>query len=138
MAKKFTATDFLLRWLLALPLVFGTYNPSGYSYIGWLTGAEFQFGPLPALAGIALLIGWIIFLRASFLSLGWLGLILAGALFATIVWFFVDLGWLHVDSPSAIAWVILVLLSLVLAVGMSWGHIRRQLSGQVSVDDVED
>ena len=30
------------------------------------------------------------------------------------------------------------MLALILAVGLSWSHIRRQLTGQVDVDDVED
>ena len=29
-------------------------------------------------------------------------------------------------------------LSLILAVGLSWSHIRRRLTGQVDVDDLED
>ena len=28
----------LLRFIVALLLVFATYNPSGYSYYDWLTG----------------------------------------------------------------------------------------------------
>jgi Family of unknown function (DUF6524) len=31
--------------------------------------------------------------------------------------------------------VVLVILSLILAVGMSWSHIRRRMSGQVDVDE---
>ena len=34
--------------------------------------------------------------------------------------------------------VALLLLSLILGVGMSWAHLRRMFSGQLSVDDVED
>ena len=97
-----------------------------------------RFGPVHAIVGIALLIAWIVFLRATFLSLGWLGIILWGALFAAIVWFFVDIGWLALDSTSAISWVVLLLLALTLTVGMSWSHIRRQLTGVSPVDDVEE
>ncbi|MGB5773274.1 MAG: DUF6524 family protein [Sedimenticolaceae bacterium] len=32
----------------------------------------------------------------------------------------------------------LVLLSAILAVGMSWSHIRRRLTGQIDVDEVDD
>ena len=37
-----------------------------------------------------------------------------------------------------IAWVVLVILSLVLATGMSWSHIRRRMSGQFDVDEKDD
>jgi hypothetical protein len=38
---------------------------------------------------------------------------------------------------STLTWIVLVGLSLLLAVGMSWSHIRRRLTGQVDVDEVE-
>jgi hypothetical protein len=138
MAKNFSMGDFLVRWLFAALLVLGTYNPTDYSYVGWLTAEGTEFGPVPALVGMALLIAWIVFLRATFLSMGWLGIILGGALFACIVWLLIDLGWLSLDSAGAFSWVILLILSAILAVGMSWAHIRRKWSGQLSVDDVED
>ena len=58
----------------------GTYNPTNYSYFKWVAADSTNFGPVHALVGIALLIAWIVYLRASFLSLGWLGLALWGAL----------------------------------------------------------
>ena len=138
MAKEFTAVSFLGRWLFSAALVFGTYNPTDFSYISWVFAEGTELGPVHALVGVALLIAWIVFLRATFLSLGWLGIILGTALFGCVVWLFVDLGWLALDTTSAITWVVLVVLSLILSVGMSWAHIRRKLSGQVSVDDVEE
>ena len=137
-SKDFDLGSLLLRWLFAAALVFGTYNPTEFSYFSWVFSEGFEFGPVPALVGVALLIAWIVFLRATFLSMGWLGIILGAALFACVIWLFVDLGWLSLDSTSAISWLALLLLSMILAVGMSWSHIRRRLTGQVDVDDVED
>ena len=138
MANRFTLGDFIARLAFAAVRVFGTYNPTDFSYASWVLAEGSEFGPVHAIVGIALLIGWIVFLRATFLSLGWLGVILFGALFAAIVWFFVDIGWLDLNSTSAISWVVLLLLALTLAVGMSWSHIRRQLSGVSPIDDVEE
>ena len=138
MATEFTAGSFLGRWLFALALVYGTYNPSGYSYIGWLLGEQTEFGPELAIVGLVLLIAWIIYLRATFLSMGWLGVALGAALFACIIWLLVDLGWLSLESTGVISYLALLLLSLILATGMSWSHIRRRLTGQFDVDDMED
>ncbi len=138
MANRFTLVDFIARLLFAVVLVFGTYNPTDFSYASWVMAEGTELGPVHAIVGIALLIGWIVFLRATFLSLGWLGVILFVALFSAVVWFFVDIGWLALDSTSAISWVVILLLALTLAVGMSWSHIRRQLSGVSPIDDVED
>jgi len=139
MAKnEFDVVGFLLRVVFAMLLVFGTYNPTAYSYASWVLSGDVGFEPVPALVGVALLIAWIVFLRATFLSLGWLGIILGAALFSCFIWLLIDIGWLSLDSSSAVTWVALLLISLILATGMSWSHIRRRLTGQVDVDDVED
>lgn len=138
MATPFTFSHFVGRWVFALVLVFATYNPSGYSYLDWLLAKSADISPILVIVGLVLLIGWIVYLRASFMSLGWLGIVLSGALLACFVWLLVDVGLLSLQSVSAFSWVVLVLVSLLLAVGMSWSHIRRRLSGQVDTDDLED
>lgn len=138
MANQFTGVSFLLRCVFALILVLSTYNPTDYSYVNWLAGDGFSITPVKALLGVILLIGWIIFLRATFYSLGWLGIILFSALFGTVIWLLVDVGWLSLDGGGAMTWIIMVLLALTLAMGMSWSHIRRRLTGQIDVDDVDD
>lgn len=138
MANEFNIGSFFARWLFAALLVFGTYNPTEYSYLSWLLAEGTEFGPIVALVGVVLLIAWIIFLRATFLSLGWLGICLGGALFACVLWLLVDVGLLSLESTSAITWLVLLVLSLILATGMSWSHIRRRLTGQFDVDDIED
>ena len=138
MATEFTAGSFLGRWVFAIILVFGTYNPSGYSYVSWLLAEGTEFGPVLAIVGLVLLIGWVIYVRTTFLSMGWLGIILGSALFASFIWLLVRIGWLSLGSTSMVAYLALVLLSLILATGMSWSHIRRRMTGQIDVDDVDD
>lgn len=133
--KNFTFASFLLRLLFASALVFLTYNPSGYSWVGWLLSDE----PLvyKTAGGIVLLIGWVIFLRATWNSLGAMGTILAVAFFAVIVWLLIYWGFFALDDTTAIEWVVLSVLTGVLAVGMSWSHVRRKLSGQYDTDEIE-
>lgn len=136
--KPLTLQGFLLRFLFALFLVMLTYNPSGYSYSHWLQNSFSDFSPLLGLAGISLIIGWVIYIRATLRSLGLIGLILAGLFFATIVWLLIDWGWLGLDNITVMNWVFLILISVILAVGISWSHIRRKISGQVDADDVDE
>lgn len=136
--KPITIEGFLIRLVFALLLVLLTYNPSGYSYSHWLKNEISQFGPLLGIAGISLIIGWVIYLRATLRSLGLVGLILASLFFAMIIWLLVDWGWIGLSNVSAMSWVVLILISAVLAVGISWSHIRRKVSGQVDADDVDD
>ena len=55
-----------------------------------------------------------------------------------IIWLLLDIGLLTADSVSAITWIALVCLASVLAVGVSWSHLWRQITGQINVEDVDD
>lgn len=135
-----TAGGFLWRFIAALVLVFLTYNPSGQSAYHWISSAvaESTFGPLHLLLVAALLIGWVIYWIATWRALGTLGVALAGLVLGAIIWLLIDIGLLKLESVSAITWVLLVGLSIVLAVGVSWSHVWRRLTGQINVEDVDD
>jgi len=141
-ANRFTFFSFFLRLIFAIVLVYASYNPSGYSFFHWakeaLFGDALALTPPFAMSAVVLAIGWTLYLRATLLSLGTFGLTLAFAFFAIIVWWVIDLGLLSLDSVSVMTYIILFLLAAILATGMSWSHIRRRMSGQTDVDDVED
>lgn len=135
----FTIGSFLLRLILALVVVIATFNPSGMSYFHWARDAflSSSLGPLHALAGIVLLIGWVLFVNATRHSLGLVGVVLVVALFASLVWMLTFYNVIKDSSGNVLVWIALVGVAVVLTVGMSWGHIRRRLSGQATVDDVD-
>lgn len=126
-----------VRFLLALLLVFATYNPSGYSYFDWGIKNIADFSILKLFAGVVLLIGWAMFIRATLVSLGPFGITLAAAFFGTLLWLVVDWGLIPASSVKAVTYLILVAASAVLATGMTWSHIRRRLSGQLDVDETD-
>lgn len=132
-----TASGIALRFLFALLLVLLSYNPSGYSFFHWAYNSINHITPYVVIAGIILLIGWGIYLKATLNSLGLIGIIALAALFACLVWLFIYWGFLSVTNISAMAWVIEVLLASLLAVGMCWSHFTRRMSGQVDVDEIE-
>ena len=136
---KFTVTDFLIRLAAALLLVLLTFNPTRFCYVSWLRSAiaACEAGALHALAGVVLVIGWTIFVRTTWASLGSLGLWRGGVLLGAIVWVLVDFGLLSISSGTTFAWIVLLCISALLAAGMSWGHWKRRASGQVEVDEVE-
>lgn len=133
-----TGSGVALRFLFALLLVLLSYNPSGYSYFHWVYQSFSHITPYIVIAGLILLIGWGIYVKATLNSLGVVGIIVLAALFASLVWLFVYWGFLSVTNISAMAWVIEVLLAALLAVGMCWSHFTRRMSGQVDVDEIEE
>jgi hypothetical protein len=111
--RSFGFMDFLWRWIAALILVFATYNPAGKSYFHWAKNA-FSGDGLQALhyfVGVILIACWTIFIIATERSLGALGSII-----------------------STVAWLALFALGTLLAIGLSWSHIWRRISGQLEVD----
>ncbi|MFV2056827.1 MAG: DUF6524 family protein [Thiohalomonadales bacterium] len=141
--SEFDWTSILIRWFFALLLVFSTYNPEGYSYYHWAiqdlnfsglnnTGVNNNFA-LKGFAGVVLVIGWAIHLRATFHALGFLGVTLAVGFFASLTWVIVDWGWLAADNIKALSYIGLVITSWVLTTGLSWSFIRRKMSGQYGV-----
>ena len=92
---------------------------------------------LMVLAGLLLLIGYIIYLRATLRSIGGFGMLLVLALVGALLWVLYDFGILSLDNTGLNVWLGLLALSLVLGVGLSWSHVRRALSGQADMDDVD-
>lgn len=128
---------FLLRWLFAFVLLAATFNPTSYNYVAWAMRGYDSALPLVVLCGLLLLVGYIIYLRATLRSIGLIGMLLILAIVGAGLWVLFDLGWLRLDDPALTLWIGILALSLVLGIGLSWSIVRRALSGQADVDDVD-
>lgn len=139
---SFTWVSFLLRLLFALALVYASYNPEGYSYYHWIrAGLDYQEpGPLGSnalkfVAGVVLLTGWAVYVNATRNSLGVFGVALILSLCGGVIWFFAEMDVFNPGNVQTIVHLTEATAGLVLAVGMSWSHIYRRLSGQIDVED---
>jgi len=135
--NSFGWDGFLLRFVFAIIVVFATYNPEGVSYYHWIYDALPDFSVIKAFVGVILLIGWIILIRATFGSLGFIGIILAAAFFGLAIWLIIDVLGLSTDNLRVISYIIGIMLASVLSVGVSWSHVRRRMSGQLDTDEIE-
>lgn len=138
--ESFSAAGIGLRFLAALAMVLLTFNPSGYSAFHWITSAigASEFGPLHLLAIGVLVAGWSVFWIATWRALDTFGVVIASVVLGAIIWLLIDIGLLSADSVSAATWIGLFFLAAVLTIGVSWSHIWRRVTGQVSVDHVEE
>jgi hypothetical protein len=136
---RFGFGGFFVRLVMSAVLVLLTFNPTEFSYLHWVQRSfeDDRLGPAHALAGVVVLAGWVILLRAASRSLGMGGMLIGAAFFGTLVWFLISLGWLAIDARSTITWIALLCLSALMAIGLSWSHVRRRLTGQIDVDDVD-
>ncbi|WP_457648463.1 DUF6524 family protein [Profundibacter sp.] len=129
---------FLLRWAVAFGLLAATFNPTQWNYVRWAVDNFDKQMPMVVLLGLLLLVGYIIFLRATLHSIGALGMGLVTAIVAALLWVLYDYGLLSLDNSSMNVWIGILALSVVLGVGLSWSFVRRSLSGQVDVSDSDD
>ena len=142
--NKITWQGVSIRFFVAVVLVFCTYNPHEKSYFHWvktyLTPASETHTSLALLvfAGIVLIIGWTVYLRATMRSLGLFGLLLTASFFAALLWLVVDFKLISLENTTLVIDLVLILLAAVLATGITWSHIRRRISGQADVDDVDE
>jgi uncharacterized membrane protein len=127
-----------VRFAIALALVLATWNPVDFNYIDlarqyWADQAAVVF-----FFGIVLIICWVVFLRATIRSLGPVGITLAVAMAAAILWLLLDFNLVELSNRTAMEWILLVLLAAILCAGMSWSHLRRRWAGQADVDDLDE
>ncbi|KIN64447.1 hypothetical protein Z946_3338 [Sulfitobacter noctilucicola] len=130
-------TGFILRWGFAFLLLAATFNPTEYNYVNWVRDYGNANLSIAVLTALILGIGYIIYLRATLRSIGAVGMLLVLAVVGAGLWVLYDFGVLRLDNASFNLWLGLIALSFVLGVGLSWSHVRRALSGQADMDDVD-
>jgi hypothetical protein len=123
-----------VRLVGALGVVLLTYNPTGYSFYHWALRDLANITALKAFAGALLLAGLVICIRAAFISLGRIGLVLSALVLGTLVWVLTDYGVLDPDRPSLLSWISLIALGIILGIGLCWSLLRARVTGQVEVD----
>lgn len=129
---------FILRWAFAFILLAVTFNPTRYNFIRWASENWRDQMPLTALFTIVLIIAYAVYIRATFRSIGPIGMGLIIALVGALIWVLIDWGVLSLENRSLNVWLGIVLLSVVLGIGLSWSLVRRKLTGQVDIDDVDE
>lgn len=128
---------FLVRWLIAFVLLTATWNPTPWNFVRWVTDNGTENLPVSVLAGLILLIGYVIYLRATLRSIGPIGMGLVAAVFLALLWVLYDWGVLNPENSVINQWLAILVSSLVLGIGLSWSIFRRRISGQADVDDVD-
>lgn len=132
------------RFVIALLLVYATFNPEGYSYFHWaidpavrgqMEVARDQL-PIKLLVGLLLLGVWAFLIQTTRRALGLKGIVLMVAILLALVWALIDWHVLNPGSSRAIGHIVLLALAVVMTLGASWSHISRRVSGQVDTDDI--
>lgn len=120
----------LVRILFAVILVLVTWNPAGVSYVQWALIDTSTFDATKALVGVLLLAAWILAVRATWVSLGILGVALAAVVIGVFVWWLMSIGLVSTDQRTLL-WIAIIAIGVVLGVGMGWSLVRQKTTGVV-------
>jgi len=123
----------LVRILFAVILVAATWNPTGYSYVQWALIDTSTFDATKALVGVILLVAWLMCLRATWVSLGLLGVVLAALVISVFVWWLMSMGLVARDQVT-MQWIGVIATGVVLGIGMGWSIFRAKTTGVVETD----
>jgi len=117
------------RWLMCAALVFGIYNPSGRSYYHWVRSDDGSL-PLKVMISIFLFAATAAVVRMAFASMGYRGVVAILSLIFGSILFRVGLGWFEFEQVDITTYTILLWISTILGVGISWSFFQRRLSGE--------
>jgi len=132
----FTASSFVVRWLLCTFIVFAAYNVTGHSYYHWLVVGPSGDWALKTLLGWALLVVFAVFAMAIWRSMGPIGITLTLFILYALVWIVQDAGLINLNDPNTVTTVSEGLISTFIAIGVSLSHVKVRLTGQPEVRDV--
>ena len=123
----------ILRILFALAIVIATWNPTGYSYVQWALIDTSTFDATKALLGVLLVAAWLLCIRATWVSLGLMGLVLAAIVIGVFVWWLLSMGIVSSDQRT-MQWIGVIAIGVVLGIGMGWSLFRAKATGVVETD----
>jgi hypothetical protein len=120
----------IVRTLLVMLLVYGTYNPGGYSYYHWITQGGSDMLASKLCVGLVIVLGFIISINATVRSLGRLLLPPGIALVAALIWMLSSWGWIDLADSVQRTLVAEGAVVAVLGAGLPFSQIRFRLAGQ--------
>lgn len=128
---RFRWKDFVIRWLFSFGLLTATYNPTGFSYIGWLLEPSPIDLAVKVFVGVCLLILHLFIISMALRTLSLQGVFLSVLFFSLLSWAAYSLGARLPTLSLLILWV-QAAVATTLAGGMSLALLRLHLSGQVT------
>ncbi|KOR28911.1 hypothetical protein TI04_09935 [Achromatium sp. WMS2] len=129
MAEIFPLTirKFFVMWLGCLALVLLTYNPFELSYYHWLLGHSDDYFSLKVAVGVGLLLAYIVLFWIIGSQLGRVGVATGLLLMALTI--NAALEQFDGATPLVRKFITVLCIGSILAVGLTWPHIRVNLAG---------
>src|ERR1700676_4169064 len=123
---------FYRRTLLSAAVVFGAYNPSGYSYYHWIAASP-RLTTVQLFVGILILIAAVALLRMAYATVGYVGAATIVVMLGMGIVFIVGLGLVTFDDIDITTYAVEVWVTLTIAIAVGWAFVQKRLSGERSI-----
>ena len=119
-------------------LLAATFNPTPWNYVHWVQLNWATQMPLAVFFGLLLAVAFMVYILATLRSIGAIGIVIIAAIFGAALWVPTDWGLLSLTNSALNTWLALLALSVILGMGLSWSILRQRLSGQSTVDEINE
>ncbi len=130
-----------LRWwvslILSMTLAIGTWNPTGYDFVHYLThGNPLEgFKPFYILMMLAL---WLLALKAIYQSLKWYGALVTAAIIVAFVYGLAQYNLVDLSDWSSLGWIATLGMGLIIWVGLNASILWKSATGVYTTDATDE
>jgi len=132
--KKVTHLAWWVTLLLSLALAIGTWNPTGYHFIHYISSAEdllSGFKPFGILIMFAL---WLLAIKSIFQSLGFFGAIITVIIIGSFIWGLQQYNLIDITQFEHLGWAATVGIGVLIWFGLNASIIWKKLTGVYTTD----
>jgi len=133
--------DSSLRWwitaLISLGLSLGTWNPTEYHFIHYVTQADILSGFTPF--AILLMVGvWFLAIKSIFQSLGMFGAFFIVITILTFIWGLNQYGLIDLNNLTQLGWVATFGMAFIIWAGLNASKAWKRVTGVYSTNRIDD
>ncbi|MFT7878809.1 MAG: DUF6524 family protein [Sulfurimonas sp.] len=136
--KEVTYLQWWVTMLMSLALAIGTWNPSGYHFIHYISNVDnilSGFNPFGILIMLAL---WLLAIKSIFQSLKLYGAILTAIIIGAFIWGLQEYGLINVTDFEQAGWAATIGMGLLIWFGLAASIIWKKLTGVYTTDATEE
>jgi len=131
-----------LRWwvtlLMSIALSVGTWNPTGYHFIGYISGSENLLAGFTPFVILIMLALWMLAIKSIFQTLGFYGLLFTVIVILAFVWGLQQYGLVNVSDIGQVGWIVTIAVGFLIWFGLNASLIWKSLTGVYTTDSIEE
>jgi hypothetical protein len=132
--KKVTNLSWWVTFLLSLALAIGTWNPSGYHFIEYISNVEDIFSGFKPFAILMMMALWLLAVKSIFQSLGFFGATVTVIIIGAFIWGLQEYNIIDVTKFEQAGWAATIGMGVLIWFGLNASIIWKKLTGVYTTD----